>query len=86
MQIEVGGEFILKYYPPDPKIARILLDKPLRRGTLGGTPVRGAERGVGVFQQILFLKCDDYRAAELSHLLVFSNKVFDPFVLIKFTP
>lgn len=28
-KIEVGNRFLLKYYPPNPKIARILLDNPL---------------------------------------------------------
>ncbi|GGH71101.1 hypothetical protein HNQ91_003158 [Filimonas zeae] len=25
----VGDKFLLKYYPPDPQVARILLDKPI---------------------------------------------------------
>jgi len=28
-KITVGNKFLLKYYPPNPKIARILLDNPL---------------------------------------------------------
>ena len=28
-KISIGDKFLLKYYPPDPNIARILLDKPL---------------------------------------------------------
>jgi hypothetical protein len=28
-KITVGNKFVLKYYPPNPKIAKILLDKPL---------------------------------------------------------
>lgn len=28
-KVTVGKNFLLKYYPPNPKIARILLDKPL---------------------------------------------------------
>ena len=27
-KIKVGNKFILKYYPPNPKIARILLEQP----------------------------------------------------------
>ncbi|MCU0376188.1 MAG: hypothetical protein MUF24_12855 [Chitinophagaceae bacterium] len=27
-KIELGNKFLLKYYPPNPKIARILLDNP----------------------------------------------------------
>ena len=27
-KISIGNRFLLKYYPPNPKIARILLDKP----------------------------------------------------------
>lgn len=28
-KITVGNKFLLKYYPPNPKIARVLLDQPL---------------------------------------------------------
>lgn len=28
-KIEIGSKFLLKYYPPNPKIARVLLDQPL---------------------------------------------------------
>jgi len=28
-KITVGNKFLLKYYPPNPNISRILLDKPL---------------------------------------------------------
>ena len=28
-KIKVGNKFLLKYYPPNPKIAKIFLDKPL---------------------------------------------------------
>lgn len=28
-KVSVGTKFLLEYYPPDPKIARIQLDKPL---------------------------------------------------------
>lgn len=29
-QIKIGEKYLLKYYPPDPNIARILLDKPIK--------------------------------------------------------
>ena len=28
-KIKVGNKYLLKYYPPNPKIARVLLDQPL---------------------------------------------------------
>jgi hypothetical protein len=33
-KIMVGKKFLLKYYPPNPKIARILLDSPLNSNSI----------------------------------------------------